>query len=140
HLILGFPGESRDDILATAEMFNRLGIDGVKLHNLHVIKNTQLEKYYQLGQVPIFSREEYIDLMIDFLERLDPQIVMHRLSGDANRAITVAPEWSIDKRGVHNAIFKALEAKDAWQGRLFSANIEVGTNQVGLTDSQGASL
>jgi radical SAM protein (TIGR01212 family) len=140
HLILGFPGESRDDILATAGMFNRLGIDGVKLHNLHVIKNTQLEKYYQLGQVPIFSREEYIDLMIDFLELLDPQIVMHRLSGDANRAITVAPEWSIDKRGVHNAIFKALEARDAWQGRLFSANIKDRAAQVDFTDSQGASL
>jgi radical SAM protein (TIGR01212 family) len=140
HLILGFPGESRNDILATAGMFNRLAIDGVKLHNLHVIKNTQLEKYYQLGQVPIFSRGAYIDLMIDFLERLDPQIVMHRLSGDANRAITVAPEWSVDKRGVHNAIVKALEEKDAWQGRLFSANIETRTNDLSFTDLQGASL
>ena len=140
HLILGFPGESRDDMLATAELFNRLGIDGVKLHNLHVIKNTQLEKYYHLGQVPLFSREEYIDLMIDFLELLDPRIVMHRLSGDANGAITVAPQWSIDKRGVHNAIVKTLETRDTWQGRLFSANLRLTADQAGFADFHGASL
>jgi uncharacterized protein len=120
HLILGFPGESRDEMLATPALFNRLGVDGIKLHNLHVIKNTPLEKYFRLGQVPLFSRDEYVGLVIDFLELLDPSIVMHRLSGETYRAITVAPDWSIDKRGVHNAIFKAMEARDTWQGRLFS--------------------
>jgi radical SAM protein (TIGR01212 family) len=120
HLILGFPGESRADILATPALFNRLGIDGVKLHNLHVIKNTPLEKFYQLGQVPLFSRDEYVSLTIDFLERLDPNIVVHRLSGETYRAITVAPDWSIDKIGVHNAIFHAMEERDTWQGKLFS--------------------
>jgi radical SAM protein (TIGR01212 family) len=120
HLILGFPGESRADMLATASLFNRLAVDGVKLHNLHVIKNTPLEKYYRLGQVPLLSRSEYVDLVVDFLERLNPEIVVHRLSGETYRAITVAPEWSIDKIGVHNAIFKALAERDAWQGRLFA--------------------
>jgi radical SAM protein (TIGR01212 family) len=120
HLILGFPGESRADILATPALFNRLGIDGVKLHNLHVIKNTPLEKFYRLGQVPLFSRDEYVSLTIDFLERLDPNIVVHRLSGETYRAITVAPDWSIDKIGVHNAIFHAMEERDTWQGKLVS--------------------
>jgi radical SAM protein (TIGR01212 family) len=120
HLILGFPGESRADILATPALFNRLGIDGVKLHNLHVIKNTPLEKFYRLGQVPLFSRDEYVSLTVDFLERLDPNIVMHRLSGETYRAITVAPDWSIDKIGVHNAIFHAMEERDTWQGKLVS--------------------
>ena len=138
HLILGFPGESRAEMLATPALLNRLGIDGVKLHNLHVIKNTQLEQFYKLGQVPLFSREEYINLMIDFVERLDPEMVIHRLSGEAQRAITVAPEWSIDKRGVHNAIVKAFEARDTWQGRLFSLNQDL--NPTGIAWSQGATL
>jgi uncharacterized protein len=119
HLILGFPGESREEILATSHLLNRLDIDGVKLHNLHVIKDTALEKLYRDGQVPLFSREEYVDLVVDFLERLNPNIIVHRLSGETYRAITVAPDWSVDKIGVHNAIYKALENRDTWQGRLF---------------------
>ena len=115
--ILGFPGESRDELLAAAPFFNSLGIDGVKLHNLHVIKNTVLERIYNSGQVRLFSRDEYANLVVDFLEMLDPRIVAHRLSGEAHRAITVAPDWSIDKLGVHNAIYRALEHRDTWQGK-----------------------
>lgn len=120
HLILGFPGESRDEMLDTAAFFNRLGIDGVKLHNLHVLKNTALEKYYLAGAVPLLSQDDYTALVVDFLERLNPAIVMHRLSADAHRAITVAPAWSIDKRGMHNKIHQQLIQRDAWQGRLYT--------------------
>jgi uncharacterized protein len=121
HLILGFPGESRDEILATAGFLNDIGIDGVKLHNLHVIKYTPLESLYRQGQVPLFSRDEYVELVVDFIERLSPDIIVHRLSGETYRAMTVAPQWSIDKIGVHNAIFKHLEGRDTWQGRIFSS-------------------
>ena len=124
HLILGFPGESREQILATPDLLNRLDIDGVKLHNLHVIKDTALEKLYRLGQVRLFQRDEYVDLVVDFLERLNPHTIVHRLSGETYRAITVAPDWSVDKIGVHNAIFKAFEERDTWQGRLFSCDRE----------------
>jgi radical SAM protein (TIGR01212 family) len=140
HLILGFPGESRDDILAAAPLFNRLGIDGVKLHNLHVIKNTVLDKFYNAGQVPLFSRDEYVDLVVDFLELLDPRIVAHRLSAEAHRAITVAPDWTIDKLGVHNAIFKALEYRDTWQGRYFLARAAAAPSPSTLDYPQGATL
>lgn len=120
HLILGFPGESREEMLATSQLLNRLEIDGVKLHNLHVIKDTALEKLYRLGEVPLLSRAEYVELVVDFLELLNPGMIVHRLSGETYRAITVAPDWSIDKLGVHNAIYKAMESRDTWQGRLFS--------------------
>ena len=120
HLIFGFPGESREEMLATADLLNRLAVDGVKLHNLHVIKNTALETLYLRGDVPLLSRQEYVSLTVDFLERLHPDIVVHRLSGETYRALTVSPEWSIDKIGVHNAIHKELEQRDTWQGRLFS--------------------
>jgi radical SAM protein (TIGR01212 family) len=121
HVILGFPGESRREMLATTHLLNRLGIDGVKLHNLHVIKDTVLENLYRRGEIPLLSRGEYVSLLVDFLELLRPEIILHRLSGETYRAITVAPEWSIDKMGVHNAIQKELETRDTWQGRLFSS-------------------
>ena len=140
HLILGFPGESRDDILRTPALFNRLGIDGVKLHNLHVIRNTALEKLYYLGQVPLFSRQEYVTLVVDFLELLDPQIVVHRLTGETYRALTVAPDWSIDKVGVHNAIFEALEERDTWQGRLDSIAAQMSSEELNFARLQGAPL
>ena len=140
HLILGFPGESRDDILATPALLNRLGIDGVKLHNLHVIKDTPLEKFYRLGQVPLFSRDDYVQLTIDFLELLDPRIIVHRLSGETYRAITVAPDWSIDKLGVHNAIWSGLEARDTWQGKLFSPRDSESAQREDCACSRGAIL
>jgi uncharacterized protein len=119
HLILGFPGESRDETLQTPGLLNRLDIDGVKLHNLHVIKNTVLEKFYRAGDVPLLSRQEYVTLVVDFLERLNPETCIHRLTGETYRAITVAPDWSVNKIGVHNAIHKEMDERDTWQGRLY---------------------
>lgn len=118
HLILGFPHESREEILQTPELLNRLDIDGVKLHNLHVIKNTVLEKYYNAGDFSLLSQQEYVSLVVDFLERLNPAVSVHRLTGETYRAITVAPDWSINKMGVHNAIHNEIERRDSWQGRL----------------------
>jgi uncharacterized protein len=124
HLILGFPGESRAEILATTSLLNRLQIDGLKLHNLHIIKNTVLEKLYATGGFTLFSQNEYVTLVVDFLERLAPEMVVHRLTGETYRAITVAPEWSINKIGVHNAIYKELEERDSWQGRFYPNEAE----------------
>jgi uncharacterized protein len=137
HLILGFPGESRADMLATPHLLNRLDIDGIKLHNLHVIKNTALENLYRRGEVPLFSRDEYVALVVDFLERLNPNMIVHRLSGETYRAITIAPDWSIDKIGVHNAIYKALENRDTWQGRLFSCENRQDSLRESFTCSEG---
>jgi len=121
HLILGFPNETRTEILQTPDLLNRLDIDGVKLHNLHVIKNTVLEKYYRAGDFSLFSQQEYVSLVVDFLERLNPKTSIHRLTGETYRAITIAPDWSVNKIGVHNAIHKEIEERDTWQGRLYSS-------------------
>jgi radical SAM protein (TIGR01212 family) len=139
HLILGFPGESRDDMLDSADLLNRLGIDGVKLHNLHVIKNTVLEKFYHAGDFALLSRQEYVSLVADFLERLNPEMIVHRLTGETYRAITVAPDWSIDKLGVHNAIFRELERRDTWQGRLYRVDDKIDPSGAAISDClQGA--
>jgi radical SAM protein (TIGR01212 family) len=137
HLILGFPGESRADMLETPALLNQLEIDGVKLHNLHVIRNTALEKIYNAAPFPLLSREDYAALVVDFIELLNPAIVVHRLSGETYRAITVAPAWSVDKISVHNAIHRELERRHSWQGNRYSAKKqELATS----TDWAGAGL
>ncbi len=132
HLILGFPTETREEILQTPALLNRLGINGVKLHNLHVIKNTALAEIYLARGFEIMSREAYAALAVDFLERLAPEIVVHRLTGETYRALTVAPEWSIDKIGVHNAIHDELEQRNTWQGKALGRN--AATFHAGLND------
>jgi uncharacterized protein len=121
HLILGFPGETQTDMLQTPALLNQLAIDGVKLHNLHVIKNTALEKLFNSHHFTLFTRQEYASLVVDFLELLNPLTIVHRLTGETYRTITVAPDWSINKIGVHNAIFGTLAQRDTWQGRLYSS-------------------
>ena len=140
HLILGFPGETRADMLQTPTLLNQLEIDGVKLHNLHVIKNTALDKFYGAGQFTIFSRSEYVSLVADFLELLNPEMIVHRLTGETYRAITRAPAWSVDKIGVHNAIYKELEERDSWQGKRYSFEISQKFGQTIRHLSQGAQL
>lgn len=118
HLILGFPCESREEILQTPILLNGLGIDGVKLHNLHVIKHTVLEKIYRTGAFTLLSREAYVSLLVDFLELLSPEIVIHRLSGETYRELTVAPDWSSNKIATLNTIQKELKQRDSWQGKV----------------------
>ncbi len=117
HLILGFPTESLEEMLATASFLNDIGIDGVKLHNLHVIKDTVLEKLYLRGDFSLLSREAYISLLVDFLELLSPKVVIHRLTGETYRTLTVAPDWSPNKIGMHTEILRELERRDTWQGK-----------------------
>jgi hypothetical protein len=123
HLILGFPGETAADILNTPALLNRLTVDGVKLHNLHVIKHTALAKLYEKDPFPLFTRAEYVSLVVDFLELLNPNVIVHRLTGETYRAITIAPEWSIDKIGVHNDIYRGLIERNTWQGRLYANSL-----------------
>ncbi len=117
HIILGFPTESREEILETPPFLNRLGIDGVKLHNLHVIKNTQLEKIYRSGAFTALAREDTISLLLDFQELLQPETVIQRLTGETYRALTIAPDWSANKIGMVTEIHRELERRDTWQGK-----------------------
>lgn len=119
HLILGFPTESREEILETPLLLNRIGIDGVKLHNLHVIRHTALEEIYRRGEMPLLSRDEYVSLLADFLERLAPGMVIHRLTGETYRELTVAPAWSVNKIGLVNEIHRELDRRDSWQGKAY---------------------
>ncbi|MFQ5853355.1 MAG: TIGR01212 family radical SAM protein [Candidatus Binatia bacterium] len=131
HLILGFPGESREEILQTPILLNRMGIDGVKLHNLHVIKHTVLEQIYRSGAFTLLSREAAISLLVDFLELLAPEIVIHRLTGETYRELTVAPDWSVDKIAMLSAIQGELERRETWQGKVHLDGASLRVQQMG---------
>jgi radical SAM protein (TIGR01212 family) len=124
HVILGLPGESRGDMLATADALARLPVQAVKIHNLHVVKDTPLERMYRAGEVRLLERDEYVQVVCDFLERLPPEMVIHRLNGDAPPDYLVAPLWCLDKPGLLAAIEAELERRDSWQGKALSGKPE----------------
>jgi radical SAM protein (TIGR01212 family) len=117
HVILGLPGESRDDMLATADFLAGLPIDGVKIHNLHVVRDTPMEGMYQRGEVRMLERQEYVELVCDFLERLPARHVLHRLTGDAPPDHLVAPLWCLDKAALLAEISAELVRRGSWQGK-----------------------
>ncbi len=117
HVILGLPGESRDDMLETADAIAELPVNGVKIHNLHVVRGTPMEAMYHAGTVPMLSRDEYVAVVCDFLERLPADVVIHRLNGDAPPDYLVAPAWCLEKPALLAAIDGELARRDSWQGK-----------------------
>lgn len=121
HVILGLPGEDRSDMLATADALARRGIDGIKIHSLHVVKNTPMAEQYAQGQIPLLDRDEYIDVLIEFLERLPPAMVIHRLTGDAPPDFLIAPAWVLEKARFLAMFERELCRRQTWQGRCFES-------------------
>lgn len=116
HIILGLPGETRDEMLAMASELNRLGVAGVKLHLLHVMRGTRMAEMYGRGEVTVMERDDYAELVCDFLERLDPNILIHRLTGDGGRDNLIAPLWSLKKFEVLNLIDAVMRRRGTQQG------------------------
>lgn len=119
HVILGLPGETHDDMLATARELNRLGVDAVKIHNLYCVKNTRLAEQVESGEVTLMERSDYVRTVADFLELLSPDIVVERLTGDAPPQFFIGPEWSLDKGGVKQEIEGELLRRGTFQGSRF---------------------
>ncbi len=117
HIILGLPGESPDAMRATVRHLADLGLDAVKLHHLHVVRHTVLEKMYQRGEVPLLSLDAYAELVVDCLELLPPEMIIMRLMGDAPRSMLVAPTWSQHKQEALRRIDEELERRDSYQGK-----------------------
>lgn len=115
HLIFGLPGESREEMLASVHEVNRLGLDGVKMHHLHVLKGSAHEGEYLQNRLKLMERDEYVELVCDAIELLDPRICIHRLMGDG-RSELVAPDWSRRKLEVLNQIDTTLTKRDSRQG------------------------
>jgi radical SAM protein (TIGR01212 family) len=126
HLILGFPWETRDQMLEMAEVVSKIGIDFLKLHHLHVVRHTALGKEYEQSPFPLPSFEEYVDLVVDFLERLDPAIRLERLFGLAPEEYLLGPHWGKTKAEIQYAIEKRLAYRDTFQGRLYGPGARPG--------------
>ena len=106
HVILGLPGESREDMLESVRYVGDSGVQGIKLQLLHVLKGTDLEKDYKAGLFKCMTMEEYINLIAVALDILPEDIIIHRMTGDGPKRILVAPEWSADKKRVLNELNK----------------------------------
>jgi uncharacterized protein len=117
HVILGLPGEKKEHMLQTARIVADMGIDGIKLHLLYVVKGTILEKLYRSNNYRCLEQHEYIDIVCDFLERMPKQMVIQRLTGDPHPKELVAPAWSLKKAETMALIRKTLETRDTWQGK-----------------------
>ena len=120
HLILGLPGESKQDMVDSVGYVTQLTPDqkriyGLKLHLLNVVKGSALEKEYE-GYIPFASPKEYIDLICDLLPLISPEITIHRLTGDVPRKLLVAPEWSYKKRTILNGILHEMARREKKQG------------------------
>ena len=123
HVIIGLPKESREMIIETADYLSGLPIQGVKIHLLYVVEGTALAEMYKKGEVRCLEMDEYVSLVVDFLEHLRADIVIHRLTGDPPRAELIAPKWALRKTEVLNMIQKELEKRDTWQGKHISLKI-----------------
>ena len=117
HIINGLPFETKDMMLATVKYLNSLKIDGIKIHMLHVLKNTELEKLYNETHFHILTKEEYIDIVCDELELLDEKIVIHRITGDPTKEDLIEPTWLLKKFCVLNDIDKEMVRRNSYQGK-----------------------
>jgi len=120
HVILGLPGESRERMMETASHLGAAGVEGVKIHSLYVTKDTVLAEMHERGEYRCLEREEYVGLLVDFLERLPPEMVIQRLTGDPPPAELIAPLWMREKTGTLNLIAKRLEERNSWQGKALN--------------------
>lgn len=126
HVILGLPGETREDMLETIKYLAK-GIkdtrtDGIKLQLLHVLQNTDLAEDYLAGRFSVMTLEEYLPLLADCVRRLPPDMVVHRITGDGPKNLLLAPLWTGNKRLVLNAITRYFKEEQVQQGELFPAD------------------
>jgi radical SAM protein (TIGR01212 family) len=119
HVILGLPGETKADMLATADALAGLGIDGVKLHLLYVVRGTALETLYKNGRYVCLEQQAYAETVVEFIERLPGGMIIQRLTGDPHPKELVAPVWSLQKKETLDLIHKTFSLRDAWQGKKF---------------------
>ncbi len=119
HVILGIPGESWEDMMETANTISRLPVAGVKIHHLHIIKNTPLEKIYNSQNFRMMTLKEYVSTLCDFIERLRPDIIIHRLMGDRMEDSLLLPKWGLHKGTVLQAIEDEFTRRFTFQGFLY---------------------
>jgi len=120
HIINGLPGETHEMMMETARTVSKLDIQGVKIHLLHVMEDTPMAHMVKKGMMTFLERDEYVDLVVRQLEVMNPDMIMHRITGDGPREYLVGPWWSINKWEILNQIDDELAMRDTYQGRLYT--------------------
>lgn len=120
HIIHGLPGETEEEMLQTVEACAQMDIQGIKIHLLHLLRNTPMMKQYEQGLLKFLQRDQYVQLIADSLELLPPDVIIHRLTGDGPPDLLVGPSWSLKKWEVLNAIDAELVKRNSWQGKKAS--------------------
>lgn len=123
HLIIGLPGESREEILAEASIISDLPIHSLKFHQLQIIKGTAMEQEYNTcpERFQMFSMEEYLSFLVEFIENMNPQILIERIAGEVPPAYSVSPAWDLRYDSVLRQFEVLLEQRDSWQGKNYIA-------------------
>ncbi|REE85202.1 hypothetical protein A8990_113122 [Paenibacillus taihuensis] len=121
HIIYGLPQETHEMMLATGRAVAAMDVQGIKIHLLHLMRKTPMVRQYEAGLLRFLDQDEYVKLIVDTLEILPPEMIVHRLTGDAPRDLLIGPMWSLKKWEVLNSIDHELARRETWQGRLWEA-------------------
>ena len=119
HIMVGLPNENLADLRNTVNFLNKHKLQGIKIHSTYVVKNTELEKMYNAGKYNPISLENYLDALVFIITHINPNFIIHRISGDAPKELLVAPEWNLHKKLVLNGLDRILRERDLWQGMYF---------------------
>ena len=120
HIMVGLPNENFEDIKNTVDFINQHNIQGLKIHSTYVVKNTVLDNLYENGLYTPITLDYYLECACYILTHISPNIVIHKISGDAPKDLLVAPEWNLHKKWIMNGLDKALMEKDLWQGKYYN--------------------
>ena len=119
HIMVGLPNEDLTNLKNTVKFLNEHKLQGIKIHSTYVVKNTELEKMYNAGKYNPISLENYLDALVFIITHINPNFIIHRISGDAPKELLVAPEWNLHKKLVLNGLDKIMRERNLWQGMYF---------------------
>ncbi|MBQ5644331.1 MAG: TIGR01212 family radical SAM protein, partial [Bacteroidaceae bacterium] len=121
HIILGLPGEGREELMQQATQLSRLPLTTLKLHQLQVVRGTRMAEEYaeSPGDFHIFEMQDYIDTVIDYIERLNPKLVLERFASQSPKELLIAPDWGIKNHELVDKVKTRMKQRRTWQGRLY---------------------
>jgi len=119
HIMVGLPNETKEDLKNTVDFINKHKIQGLKIHSCYVVENTVLADMYRNKKYSSLSLDEYLENAAYILTHISPDIVIHRISGDAPKDLLVAPDWNSHKKWIMNGLDKLLKEQNLWQGKYF---------------------
>lgn len=119
HIMIGLPSETKQDVENTVNFVNSHFIQGLKIHSCYVVENTKLADMYYSGEYTPITLEEYLDSAIYVLTHINPDVIIHRISGDAPKDLLVTPDWNLHKKWIINGLDKKLREENLWQGMFY---------------------